>query len=316
MCTAVNYVSSDSYFGRNLDLERSYGEQVVITPRGYEFSLRSLPKLSSHYAMIGMATVVQDYPLYYEATNEKGLSMAGLNFPGNAHYSAYREDKDNVAPFEFIPYVLGKCGNVDEATELLEKINLVNINFSEGLPLSPLHWIISDKAASITVESVKDGLKIYGNPYGVLTNNPAFDWHMMNVNNYMGLSEACPENKLSEKHSFNAYSLGMGALGLPGDYSSASRFVRAVFVKEKSPCFESEKESVSHFFHMLGSVAMPKGCVLTKNGECEYTRYSCCCNADKGIYYYTTYENSSVTAVDMHSVNLEGESIYRFPLAE
>ena len=316
MCTAVNYVSSDSYFGRNLDLERSYGEQVVITPRAYEFSFRSLPKLSSHYAMIGMATVVQDYPLYYEATNEKGLSMAGLNFPGNAHYSAYREDKDNVAPFEFIPYVLGKCGNVDEAKELLEKINLVNINFSEGLPLSPLHWIISDKAASITVESVKDGLKIYGNPYGVLTNNPAFDWHMMNVNNYMGLSEAYPENKLSEKHSFNAYSLGMGALGLPGDYSSASRFVRAVFVKEKSPCFESEKESVSHFFHILGSVAMPKGCVLTKNGECEYTRYSCCCNADKGIYYYTTYENSSVTAVDMHSVNLEGESIYRFPLAE
>lgn len=316
MCTAVNYVSSDSYFGRNLDLERSYGEQVVITPRGYEFSLRSLPKLSSHYAMIGMATVVQGYPLYYEATNEKGLSMAGLNFPSNAHYSAYREDKDNVAPFEFIPYVLGKCGNVDEAKDILEKINLVNINFSEGLPLSPLHWIISDKAASITVESVKDGLKIYGNPYGVLTNNPAFDWHMMNVNNYMGLSEAYPENKLSEKHSFNAYSLGMGALGLPGDYSSASRFVRAVFVKEKSPCFESEKESVSHFFHILGSVAMPKGCVLTKNGECEYTRYSCCCNADKGIYYYTTYENSSVTAVDMHSVNLEGESIYRFPLAE
>ena len=316
MCTAVNYISSDSYFGRNLDLERSYGEQVVITPRGYELSLRALPKLSSHYAMIGMATVVQDYPLYYEATNEKGLSMAGLNFPGNAHYSAYREDKDNVAPFEFIPYVLGKCGNVDEAKELLGKINLVNINFSEGLPLSPLHWIISDKAASITVESVKEGLRIYDNPYGVLTNNPTFDWHMMNVNNYMGLSEAYPENKLSEKHSFNAYSLGMGAIGLPGDYSSASRFVRAVFVKEKSPCFESEKESVSHFFYILGSVAMPKGCVLTRGGECEYTRYSCCCNADKGIYYYTTYENSSVTAVDMHSVNLEGESIYRFSLAE
>ena len=116
--------------------------------------------------------------------------------------------------------------------------------------MSPLHWIISDRHASITVESVKDGLKIYDNPYGVLTNNPTFDWHLVNVNNYMGLSEANPENKLSDSHSFNTYSLGMGAFGLPGDYSSVSRFIRAVFVKEKSPSFESEKEASSHFFHI------------------------------------------------------------------
>lgn len=316
MCTAVNFISADNYFGRNLDLERSYGEQVVITPRNYRFNMRTLPYPESHYAMIGMATVVGGYPLYYEATNEKGLSMAGLNFPDNAHYHAYREGKDNVSPFEFIPYVLGKCKNICEAEELLNNINLVNINFSEDLPLSPLHWIISDRQGSVTVESVKEGLRIYDNPYGVLTNNPPFPWHMMNMNNYMSLSEAYPENKLSEKHSFNPYSLGMGALGLPGDYSSASRFVRAVFVKEKSPCFESEKEAVSHFFHILGSVAMPKGCVLTRGGECEYTRYSCCCNADKGVYYYTTYSNMNITAVDMHSVNIDDREIYTFPLAD
>lgn len=314
MCTAVNFLSGDNYFGRNLDLERSYGERIVITPRCYKFTMGTLPALESHYAMIGMATVVDDYPLYYEATNETGLSMAGLNFPGNACYHAYREDKDNVTPFEFIPYVLGKCKDTAQARKLLERINLVDVNFSEDLPVSPLHWIISDRYGSVTVESVKDGLKIYDNPYGVLTNNPTFPWHLVNVNNYMGLSEVSPENKLSDKHSFNAYSLGMGALGLPGDYSSASRFVRAVFVKEKSPCFESEKEAVSHFFHILGSVAMPKGCVLTGNGEWEYTRYSCCCNADKGIYYYTTYSNMNITAVDMHSVNIEDREIYTFPL--
>ena len=182
--------------------------------------------------------------------------------------------------------------------------------------MSPLHWIISDRHGSITVESVKEGLKIYDNPYGVLTNNPTFDWHLMNVNNYMSLSEAYPDNKLSQKHSFDAYSLGMGALGLPGDFSSASRFIRAVFVKEKSPCFEGEKDSVSHFFHMLYSVAMPKGCVLTRGGECEYTRYSSCCNADKGIYYYTTYGNMNITEVDMHSVNIDDREIYAFPLAD
>ena len=107
----------------------------------------------------------------------------------------------------------------------------------------------------------------------------------------------------------------MGALGMPGDYSSASRFVRAVFIKEKSPSFESEKEAVSHFFHILGGVAMPKGCVMTKDGRFEYTRYSSCCNADKGIYYYTTYDNSTVTAIDMHSVNLDGEKLYTFQIS-
>ena len=315
MCTAVNFTSNDNYFGRNLDLERSYGESVVITPRHFPFPMRTLPTLESHYAMIGMATVIDNLPLYYEATNETGLSMAGLNFPGNAHYHAYKEGKDNVAPFEFIPYILGKCKDTFQARTLLENINLVDVNFSEELPLSPLHWIISDRHGSITVESVKEGLKIYDNPYGVLTNNPTFDWHLMNVNNYMSLSEACPDNKLSDKHSFDAYSLGMGALGLPGDFSSASRFIRAVFVKEKSPCFEGEKDSVSHFFHILYSVAMPKGCVLTRDGQCEYTRYSSCCNTDKGIYYYTTYGNMNITAVDMQSVNIYGREIYAFPIS-
>lgn len=316
MCTAVNFTSNDNYFGRNLDLERSYGESVVITPRHFPFPMRTLPTLESHYAMIGMATVINNLPLYYEATNEKGLSMAGLNFPTNAHYHACKEGKDNVTPFEFIPYILGKCKDISEAGKLLKSINLVNINFSEDLPLSPLHWIISDRHGSLTVESVKDGLMVYDNPYGVLTNNPPFPWHMINVNNYMSLSEAYPEGKLSDKHSFDAYSLGMGALGLPGDYSSASRFIRAVFVKEKSPCLEGENESVSHFFHMLYSVAMPKGCVLTRDGECEYTRYSSCCNTDKGIYYYTTYDNMNITAVDMHSVEIDGREIYAFSIGD
>ena len=310
MCTAVSYNSRDNYFGRNLDLERSYNESVVITPRGYELSMRTLPTVCSHYAMIGMATVVEDYPLYYEATNEKGLSMAGLNFPDNAHYNAYQKDKDNVTPFELIPYILGKCKDISEAEALLSGLNIVNINFSEELPLSPLHWIISDKEKSITIESVKEGLKVYDNPYGVLTNNPTFDYHLVNINNYMSLHEDFAENRLSSERSFDNYSLGMGALGLPGDYSSASRFVRAVFIKEKSPCFESEEESVSHFFHILSGVAMPKGCVKTRNGEYEYTRYSSCCNADKGIYYYTTYDNMNITAVDMHSVDIDGRELY------
>lgn len=303
MCTAVSYRSKDRYFGRNLDLERGYGESVVITPRNYEFKMRCVNSLTTHYAMIGMATVVNNVPLYYEATNEFGLSMAGLNFPGNACYYDVQNDRDNVAPFEFIPWILGQCKNINEVKECLNRMNLVNINFSEQLPLSPLHWIISDVNCSIVVESVKEGLKIYDNPFEVLTNNPTFDYHCMNMNNYMGLTVGPANNELNKNIQMNNYSLGMGAIGLPGDFSSASRFVRATFVKENSVSKEDENSSVNQFFHILSSVAMPKGCVWTPHGF-EYTRYSSCCNVNKGIYYYKTYDNFEIQSICMHDFDL------------
>lgn len=314
MCTALTFQTKDHYFGRNLDLERSYNETVVVTPRSFRLPFRQMTALASHYAMIGMATVADGYPLYYEATNEKGLSMAGLNFPGNADYKPVAEGMDNVSPFEFIPWILGRCANLREAKAALSNLNLARINFSEALPLSPLHWIISDREGSITVESVREGLKVYDNPVGILTNNPPFDFHMTNLNNYMFLHEGAAENRVCAEIPLKNYSLGMGTLGLPGDFSSASRFVRAAFVKLKSRSGDGEKESVNQFFHILRSVAMPKGCVLAANGDYEYTRYSCCCNADRGIYYYTTYDNSAVTAVDMHACALDGDLLSVTPI--
>ena len=314
MCTAATYKTKDHYFGRNLDLEYSYNESVTVTPRNFVLNFRRMPALEKHYAMIGMATVMNSYPLYYDATNEKGLSMAGLNFPGNADYKPEAEGKDNVTPFEFIPWILGQCADVSEARALLEKINLVNINFSPELPLATLHWIISDRNESITVESVRDGLKVYDNPVGILTNNPTFDYHMTNLCNYMSLSTEAPVNNFSDKVSLETYSRGMGAMGLPGDLSSASRFVKAAFTKLNSLSGNSESESISQFFHILGSVAQQRGCVHMGGGKYEITIYSSCCNTDKGIYYYTTYENSQITGIDMRHENLDSALLISYPL--
>ena len=304
MCTAICYRSNASYFGRNLDLDHGYGEGVVITPRNYEIKMRYEKPIKAHYAMIGMATVVDCFPLYYEATNEWGLSMAGLNFPENAVYCQFAEEKDNVTPFELIPWILAQCACVDEAKALLEKINLVNTHFSERLPLSPLHWMISDKNGSIVAEPLKDGLKIYDDPFEVLTNNPPFEYHGTNVSNYMGLSAALATSQFSERIPVKNYSLGMGALGLPGDYSSTSRFIRALFVRENSVSEHNERSNVNQFFHILNSVAMPKGCVRSAEGF-EYTRYSSCCNAERGIYYYTTYDDLAIRAINMHDTDLD-----------
>lgn len=311
MCTAICYRSNSSYFGRNLDLDRGYGEGVVITPRNYEIRMRCEKSIKSHYAMIGMAAVVNDFPLYYEAMNEKGLSIAGLNFPENAVYYHLAEGKNNVAPFELVFWILAQCTCIDEAKFLLENINLVNINFSERLPLSPLHWMICDKKNSIVVEPLKDGLKIYDNPFEVLTNNPPFEYHYTNVSNYMGLSTGHATSQFEGRIPMKNYSLGMGALGLPGDYSSASRFIKALFVKENSVSEHNEKSNVNQFFHILNSVAMPKGCVQAAEGF-EYTRYSSCCNLDSGIYYYTTYDDLEITSINLYDIDLNRSRLYTY----
>ncbi len=314
MCTAITYNTNNHYFGRNLDLEYSYKETVTITPRNYEFKFRKVKSLKEHYAIIGMAYISDNYPLYYDAINEKGLGMAGLNFPSNADYKKEREDKDNIAPFEFIPYVLSQCSNIGEVKELLNNINIAQINFSDELPASPLHWIIADKENSITVESVKEGIKIYDNPVGVLTNNPTFDIHMFNLNNYMNLSTEPPVNNFSKKLNLETYSRGMGAIGLPGDLSSASRFVKATFTKMNSISGNSESESISQFFHILDSVCQQRGCVHMGDNMYEITIYSSCCNMDKGIYYYKTYENSQITAIDMYKENLDSSELINYDL--
>ena len=316
MCTAISFKTKDHYFGRNLDLEYSYNETVTITPRNYAFKFRKKGKMKSHFAMIGMSYVADGYPLYYDATNEKGLSIAALNFPQNAHYKPFCEGKDNITPVELMPWILGQSATVSEAERLLERINILNMDFSDELPLSPLHWIISDNERSITLESVNEGIKVYDNSVGVLANNPTFDYQLFNLNNYMSLINSAPQNTFAMNNNLKLeqYSRGMGAMGLPGDYSSMSRFVRATFVKMNSVSGNSENESVSQFFHILQSMAMPRGCVKVGEENYAITIYSSCCNTDRGIYYYITYNNNQINAVDMHKENLNGNTLIAYPL--
>lgn len=312
MCTAATYKTKDFYFGRTLDYEFSYGDEVVITPRNFLFRFREAGEILSHYAFIGAACVIDGIPLYYEAVNEKGLGVAGLNFVRNAFYGKSTEGKDNIAQFELIPWILSKCSSLAEAKSLLNNINITDTPFNDKLPVAKLHWLISDKTGSITLEAVRDGLKIYDNPVGVLTNNPPFDIQLFNLNNYRHLSPSGRENTFSDNLELKEYSRGMGGMGLPGDLSSQSRFVRVAFVKENSLSGEGEAESVSQFFHILGSVDQQRGCCQLSEKEYEITLYTSCCNADKGIYYYTTYNNHQISAVDMHRVDLDKDCLYRY----
>ena len=251
MCTAVSYKTKDFYFGRTLDYESTFPTHITVTPRRFPLKFRHGGTMSVHHALIGMAYVADGYPLYYDGMNEKGLCMAGLNFVGNAVYRSPTSEGDNVCQFEFIPWILGQCATVAEARGLLSRIRLTDTPFREDLPVSDLHWMVADRQESVTVESVATGVMVYDNPVGVLTNNPPFPQQLFRLNDFMHLSPGAPQNRFSNKLDLRPYSRGMGAMGLPGDLSSQSRFVRAAFVKMNALPGKTEAENVGQFFHIL-----------------------------------------------------------------
>lgn len=270
MCTSVAITSENLLFGRNMDIEGSFGEGVVVTPRSFPLRFRLTEPSLSHYAMIGTAVVVENEPLYADAMNERGLCAAGLNFPDLAVYQTVGETKKTqIAPFELIPWVLGNCATVSEAKQLLEKTTVVSVPFSDALPLTPLHWHFADRHGSIAVEPMKDGLFVYDDPVGVLANKPSFPEQLEQLEPYGSLTNLSV----------------LGGKGLPGDYTSQSRFVKTAVMKNWLVMEGEQSAQVDALFSLLESVAPPKGCVLNSEGRAHYTTYSCCMDAEEGSYY-------------------------------
>lgn len=309
MCTCITYSNGDFYFGRNLDLDCSFNEMVTVTPRSFPLRFCNAGNLEHHYAMIGMASADKRFPLYAEAVNEKGLAMAGLNFPGSAVYQKSDAKGLELASFEMIAWFLGKCASVEEAKQYLSGLKITDDAFSPAMPPAPLHWMMADKDRCIVIEPEKEGIKVYDNPFGVLTNNPPFGYHQLNMNNYLNLTAESPQNRFAERLELRPFAQGMGAVGLPGDASSVSRFVRAAFLKWNSVAPEEESANITQFFHILDNVAMIRGTVVTDQGTYDITTYSCCVNTRTGIYYYKTYEDSRLHAADMHAARLEGDKL-------
>ena len=309
MCTAISF--GENLFGRNLDLYYSYHETVTVTSRNFEIELKNEENLYGHYAFIGMAFVCDGYPLYYDCVNEFGVAAAGLNFPENAYYQDKKDGMHNIASFEFLPWIMSKCKNMKEVRDIISKTNITNDSFSKTLKPTPLHFLISYKDESITVEPSKSGLKVYENKFGVLTNNPEFNFHLNNINNYMRLTNKEPENNFSQKLELRPFGFGMGAIGLPGDFSSSSRFVKASFVKENMP----DDSSVSSFFKILESVAVPEGAVMAGE-KYNKTIYSCSMDKERGIYYFKTYNNSRINAADMRKCDIDDNKIFIFEITD
>ena len=316
MCTALTLQTKDGYhlFGRNMDLAYDFNQGIILIPRNYECKERIHGTLRKNkYAIIGMASLIDDYPAFADAMNEKGLACAGLNFPGYSYLEdAPVEGKQNLAPYDLILWVLSNFETVDEVAKELQQVELVAVPINEKTPLPTLHWIVADKSGkSIVVEKTKEKFSIYDNPVGVLTNSPTFDWHLTNLNEYIKATPIQPSNVTWGQQELHPLGVGGGSNGLPGGFSGVDRFVRISYVRAKSPEMEDLNAGISQFYHLLNNVAMPMGSVIADQLQ-DITLYTCCMCQEKGIYHYSTYQGYGIHAIDMNKEDLDAKEIKKF----
>lgn len=278
-----------------MDLDCDFARTAVRAPRAFPLAGRR-----RHYAVAGVAQVREGIPYFAEGLNERGLYAAGLYFP-DAVYAA-----KGMAPHVFMTSALALCASASEAARLLTNTDISG----EGVdgPAPPLHWMLADRTRTLVVERRAEGLFVHENAFGVLTNSPPFPFHADNMRQYMGLSASSPA---CGWHPLTPFGVGFGGIGLPGDGSPASRFVRAAFLRANA-----KGVSLFDVFGILRSLAFPAGLARTERGE-ERTLYSSVADADDGIFYYATDAHPRPCAVRL-SGREEGNSlaVFPFPKAE
>ena len=317
MCTSIRLGGVNSFFGRNMDIECSFGEHVVLVPRKYPISFKLEKGIKSHYAILGMASVACDYPLFADAFNEKGLCVAGLSFAGCAEYMPLNKVnslKKNIAPYELPLLLLSSCKTVEECKTLLENINIVAVDFSDIIKLTPLHWHVADKTCSIVIECFEDHVFVKDNCADVLTNAPTFKVQMNRLASFQNLTPYPVSNCLSELVDVT-YGKGLGGVGLPGDFSSQSRFVKSAYLTSLSKTFGEECITLPNLFAILSSVAVPLGAVVEDNSkkQSHYTRYTCGIDMNKLRYSYRPYDRLSITSIDMMDNDVDMNELIIFP---
>jgi penicillin V acylase-like amidase (Ntn superfamily) len=300
MCTAVRFSDNNGhmYLGRNLDWSCSYGQKVVITPTGHQPASPFGATPHIDHAVIGMGIVQENTPLYFDCGNDAGLAVAGLNFPGYAQYEgAPVPGKTNIAAYEFPLWVTANFSSVDEVETALAQAAIVDRPINDQFPSSLLHWIIGDAERSIVVEYTADGMQVFHDDADVLANQPGFAWHAENLRNYLNLTPDVPGPVSWRSAELSAYGSGGGMRGLPGDYYSPSRFVRAAYLNAHYPQKNTERENVARLFHTLTGVAMTEGAARMTDGAFEITVYTGGFSARTNTYYYSTYDNPAVRSV-------------------
>jgi choloylglycine hydrolase len=342
-CTSFLLQAKDGtpVYGRTLEYGIDTKQSVVVVPRKHVYNPGGVrddkddtpgPEWSTRYAFVGVMS--GNLPFVSDGMNEMGLAGGSLYFPGSVGYAQADGAHPNktFAPWEFLSWVLSNFATVAEVKAGLSDVKIVGLNIlspKDGqLPpemnfLLPYHFPFHDASgASIVIEPVDGVLKVYDNPLGVLTNSPSFDWHLTNVRNYLKMSSAPAAPLTIKGPPFVAFGLGSGMLGLPGDSTPPSRFIRAVAYVATTLQLPAEQlkdgpQAVKLAEHILNNFDLPNGYVDTGSpqGEFEITQWSSIADLRAKKYYIKTYEDQTLREVDLTKINLGGKDLLISPLS-
>lgn len=321
-CTGIQLTAKDGsvVHARTLEFGEMLPPVIVAIPKGIDqfgMSPSGAPglKWKTVYSAVGMG--MQGNSFLADGVNEQGLASGLFYHPGYAKYSdPLPEDADRViAPFQLISYLLTTCATVEDARAALENIIVAPTVLKEMGFAPPIHAIVRDASgASIVVEFLNGQTVIYDNPVGVITNDPTFDWHLTNLGNYINLS---PTNVPPVKEGdleLSQLGQGSGLLGLPGDFTPPSRFIRAVVFSQTANKPESAADAINTAFHILDNFDIVRGVVRSAHGSsdpADFTQWTSAADMKNGRYFFRTYANPQIRLVDLHKLNLStGQVLY------
>lgn len=314
-CSSITFVTKDNkhLIGRTYDEFGGSENQVLFLPKDYTVFLQNgdTEGIPAKYSVLGMG-VINTFrfigihtPILTDAMNTNGLMCTVLYYPHFAQYDTNSGAKYQVNPVFFPYFLLAECATVEEVVELLKDVNLTTEKIVEGEDM-PLHFMITDKTGeSVVIEPDAGGITVHRNSMGVLTNSPNYEWHKTNLRNYINITDTPKNPQIINGYEIEELGEGTGGLGIPGDYTPVSRFVRVAFYKHYSPQPENEIQAVTQMFHVFSAVDIPEGAVKVNDTLSEYTLYMSAMCAESLTYYYSSYENRRITAIDLNKIKDE-----------
>lgn len=312
MCTHITLKENNHIVAaRTMDFSFQLDPEFVFTPRKYNLNFKyHKESLDDHKAFLGLAKNLGSYKMA-DGINEDGLSCAALYFEGYASYNEKDlEEAINLTPDEFLHWVLAYNSSVDELMESLDRINLVEAKIELIGKTPPLHWVVVDgQGKSIIIEPIDKTLKVYENQVGVLTNSPDYAWHVTNLRNYIGIDMNQVDKRKIGSLLLEPFGQGSGTFGLPGDYTPPSRFVRASFNGLAAVSCKDKKDLLSMALHVLNTVSIPKGSVITQRKTIDYTQYTSYMDLANKSYYFKTYDNQNIYKESMASYGLDSDRL-------
>ncbi|WP_377864718.1 choloylglycine hydrolase family protein [Bacillus sp. R86525] len=317
MCTSLTLQTKNGQhlFARTMDFTLDLNQEVIIIPRHYQWNNITGEIINTKHATVGMGINHQGRVIMADGVNEAGMTCATLYFPGFATYSkSIDNNKTNLAPFDFVTWSLTQFNSVKELKKSVDSITFLDIPLPDLGLTPPLHWILADKWGDcIVLEPTNEGLKMYDNSLGVMTNSPEFSWHLQNLRQYIGLKSQPFAPTEWSNVPLSAFGQGSGSMGLPGDFTPPSRFVRAAYGKQNIQGIDSEEKGVSALFHILSNCEVPKGGVITEEGTLDNTIYTSVMCMESGTYYYHTYDCRQIIAIHLFHENLDTDEIKAYP---